>query len=280
MKDKPLFFLHIPRTAGTTVDHILMKKFPTESILKCYKLDEYKNNRFSNEESMVKIKYITGHLLLTKYNPPMFYDHEVNVFTFLRNPISRLISEYIFYKTWPNQHLYRYINDNNISFKAYIQSSDKILKYRGKNFMTRSISGIGFEYNKASLSALAVAKRNLDKNFFFFGITEKFTESILLLSKKIGIDIDFYEEHNKLNKKTKEEITDEDISMAQELNQTDIALYNFAIDLFNERINSEKFDFKEEMKIFQINNKKYQADIFNSNKNDINDQLIYLPKPN
>ena len=147
MNNKPLFFLHIPRTGGTTVDAILLKNFNQDSVLKIYNANEYKNNRFYDSDEIKKIKYITGHLLLDKYDPPQIYGQEVSVFTFLRDPIQRLISEYIFYKTWTNNHLYKYINENKISFRNYIQSSEKILKYRGKNFMTRCISGVGFEYN-------------------------------------------------------------------------------------------------------------------------------------
>lgn len=274
---KILFFLHIPRTAGTTLDSILVKNFPENSILKIYKKEEYKTNRFRDYDQLKDIKYITGHLFLEKYDPPMIYNKEVDAFTFLRNPINRLVSEYIFYKTWPKQHLYQYINENNISFRNYIQSSDQLLKYRGKNFMTRCISGKGFKYNKPSLSALAVAKRNLDKNFFFFGITEQFAESIVLLSKKIGIDNILHEQRNKLNTKLKDEISEEDLNIARELNQVDSALYNFAVDLFNERINNEGSDFKTAVEEFKLNNKEYQNKLLSS-KETSDEELIYLPK--
>ena len=276
MNNKPLFFLHIPRTGGTTVDAILLKNFNQDSVLKIYNANEYKNNRFYDSDEIKKIKYITGHLLLDKYDPPQIYGQEVSVFTFLRDPIQRLISEYIFYKTWTNNHLYKYINENKISFRNYIQSSEKILKYRGKNFMTRCISGVGFEYNKSSLVALAAAKRNLDKNFFFVGITEQFTESLFLLSKKTSLNIFLHEQHNKLNAKLKNEISDDDINVAKELNQTDYSLYNFAVKLFNDRINNEGEEFKRNIYEFKLNNVEYQKQMLKMDNND--EKLIYLPK--
>ena len=80
MNKYPLFFLHIPRTGGTTVDEILTKKFPTDNTLKIYKKNEYKENRFRNSEEIEKIQYITGHLLLGKSDPPSIYDHPVRAF--------------------------------------------------------------------------------------------------------------------------------------------------------------------------------------------------------
>ena len=142
---------------------------------------------------------------------------KVNVFTFLRDPVQRLISEYIFYKTWKNNHLFKIINDNKISFTDYLLSKDRILIYRGKNFMTRCISGRAFISTKHPYTALAIAKRQIEKNFFFFGILERFTESILLLSKILNLQNIFFLHHNKLNNNLKECITDEEKSKVEQL---------------------------------------------------------------
>ncbi|MCR4666304.1 MAG: hypothetical protein K5657_03310, partial [Desulfovibrio sp.] len=80
---KPLFFLHIPRTGGTTVDSIFFNNLNEKQILKVYTNKEYEKYKYINRNSICDIKYITGHLLLTSYNPLKIYDFEVNVFTFL-----------------------------------------------------------------------------------------------------------------------------------------------------------------------------------------------------
>ena len=275
----PLFFLHIPRTGGTTIDSILISQFAEDQVLKIYKQDEYVKNRFLFKQDLHKIKYITGHLLLQNYDPPTLYDLQVRAFTFLREPVSRLISEYIFYKTWPDQHIYHYIKEQNLSFRDYLLSDVTMLKYRGKNFMTRCISGKSFTYNKTSLSALAFAKRQLEKNFFFFGITELFNESIVLLSHKINIKNLFHEQRNKLNSSLKDKISDEDISLAKELNQSDTALYNFAKQLFLSRIEDLGNSFREKLNKFIFLNERFKniSKLINE-KNESQNNEIYLPK--
>ena len=276
MDTNPIFFLHIPRTGGTTVDSIFFNNFENEQILRIYKDFEYSKYREIDCNYMSKIKYITGHLLLTDYNDLKIYNQKVNVFTFLRDPIQRLISEYIFYKTWKNNHLYKIINDNKISFLDYILSKDKIFLYRGKNFMTRCISGKGFAATKYPYAALALAKRQLEKNFFFFGILEKFTESILILAKLVNLKNIFFQKHNKLNDKLKNFITDNEKDVALELNKADCELYKFAVECFENKIDLLGSDFTLEVKNFSILNNVYQNKLNKSSSNETHD--IILPK--
>ncbi|MCR5814660.1 MAG: sulfotransferase family protein, partial [Desulfovibrio sp.] len=205
------------------------------------------------------------------------YNQKVNVFTFLRHPVSRLISEYIFYKTWKNNHLYKIINENQISFSEYLLSKDRLLIYRGKNFMTRCISGKGFIATKHPYSALAVAKKNLEKKFFFFGIQEKFTESVILLSKILNFTDIFFQVHNKLSINLKSYITDKDKEIALELNRADCELYNFAVKCFEDKISKCGQSFSSEVNKFSILNNNYQNKFNQSipNKNSVD---IILPK--
>ena len=274
MDSNPIFFLHIPRTGGTTIDYIFSKNFNKDEILSIYKDIEYKKYKEIEPSFLSKIKYITGHLLLSDYNQLKIYNQKVNVFTFLRDPVQRLISEYIFYKTWKNNHLFKIINDNKISFTDYLLSKDRILIYRGKNFMTRCISGRAFISTKHPYAALAIAKRQIEKNFFFFGILERFTESILLLSKILNLQNIFFLHHNKLNNNLKECITDEEKSIALDLNKADYELYKFAVEYFDYKIDLLGQSFSSEIKEFKILNNEYQNKM--ANHSDVND--IILPK--
>ena len=278
--ENKIFFLHIPRTGGTTVDSILLNNFLKSSILKIYTKDEYQKNRFLSNDKLKQIKYITGHLLLDTYDPPTIYGENVSVFTFLRNPVARLHSEYIFYKTWKKQHLYEYINKNNLSFIDYIESQDKIIKYRGKNFMTRIISGKSFDCNKTPFAALAFAKRQIEKNFFFIGIQERFIESIVLLGDILKITNLLHQKRNKLERKVKNELTEDEIERTKELNQADISLYNFACDLFSKRIADKGGEFLQRVREFSFLNEKYQkiSSLMMRNDGGNRTEGIILPK--
>ena len=259
MSTPPIFFLHLPRTAGTTIDAIFKQNLPAESILKIYSQSEYQKYKKKKKDRLSDIKYITGHLLLDTVNPPTFYGEPVRAITLLRDPIKRLISEYIFLKTWKKQHLYSYLNDNAISFSQYITSEEKILVYRGKNFMTRCISGDSLEQTNNINESLEKAKYNLSNNFWFFGLQERFMESIVYLSEKAELNNILHDKHNALIlKKDEFEISQADINLAQEYNAADIALYNFAATEFDKRIKQLGDSFNKKVKNFTFLNLKYQ----------------------
>ncbi|MBD5627437.1 MAG: sulfotransferase family 2 domain-containing protein [Desulfovibrio sp.] len=254
----PLFFLHFPRTAGTTVDDIFAANYPAEQILKIYSQEEFKKYQYIDEAAFARIRYITGHLLLTSTNPTQFYGKPVRAFTFLRDPVKRLHSEYIFLKTWKNQHLYEYLNSQDISFSQYIASTDKLLRYRGKNFMTRCISGDPLE--KTDLAAsLAKAKHHLEHSFLFFGLQERFMESMLLLSRQAELPNILHQKRNALTHAgTQAPMSAKEAELAQEYNSADMELYRFAQELFARRIEQAGPEFQKQLKEYTFINAKYQ----------------------
>lgn len=258
MEKDPLFFLHFPRTAGTTVDDIFFANIPGEKILKIYSNAEYAKYREIEEGEFGKFEYITGHLLLTNTNPTQFYGKNVRAFTFLRDPVKRLYSEYVFLKAWKNQHLYEYLNSRNISFGQYLTSGEKLLKFRGKNFMTRCISGDSLEDSNLSES-LAKAKSNLENSFMFFGIQDRFMESMLMLSGMAGLKNILHQKRNALKKSHDlPEMTREDAEIAAECNSADIELYKFALDLFDTRVRAGGEAFQKSLKNYIFLNSKFQ----------------------
>lgn len=282
MNTAPLFFLHFPRAAGTTLDSIFFNNYSREEIIRIYTKEDYAKYRYIDPDSLAKIKYITGHVLLDSCNPTIFYERPVRAFVFLRHPVDRLVSEYKFLKSWKNNHLYNYLNSKNISFREYITSTEKILVYRGKNFMTRCISSDPLENIENPDDSLEKAKYNLLHSFFFFGLQERFMESLLLLSEKIGLKNILHQKHNSLIKdKLNIEITSEDLKIAAEFNSQDIELYNFALKEFDAIIAAQDDNFKMRLKNYIFLNKKYQKMselIYNMNNQDEISSPIHMPK--
>ena len=258
MAAAPLFFLHFPRTGGTTIDEIFASNYPADSILKIYSRDDFKKYAVIEEKDFLPLRYITGHLLLTSTNPTQFYGKDVRAFTFLREPVKRLYSEYIFLKTWKQQHLYSYLNDNNISFSQYITSTEKLLKWRGKNFMTRCISGDALETTDLS-EALEKAKDNLRNSFMAFGLQERFMESLLLLAPQAGLTNILHQKRNALKYgAATPKLTAEEEEIAREYNSADVELYAWAARLFDERVREQGPEFRKRLKDALFLNEKYQ----------------------
>ncbi|MDE7241592.1 calcium-binding protein, partial [Desulfovibrio sp.] len=187
-----------------------------------------------------------------------FYGKDVRAFTFLRDPVRRLYSEYIFLKTWKQQHLHAYLNDNRISFSQYITSTDRLLRYRGKNFMTRCISGEALETTDLA-EALEKAKDNLKNSFMAFGLQERFMESLLLLAKDAGLTNILHQKRNALKYGTATPpLTAEEEEIAREYNSADVELYAWACRLFDERVRARGAEFQKKLKDARFLNEKYQ----------------------
>ena len=130
--DKSIYFMHIPKCGGTTIDHIFVKLF---SILKNYNFKrfkyskEIKKNKFSgNEIDYSKRHFISGHL---DYD---FCNNLKNIYkcSVVREPISRVISHYKFMVFRLNTTPEKY------PFKIFI--NEEVRKNRD-NLITRHFSG-------------------------------------------------------------------------------------------------------------------------------------------
>ena len=252
------FFLHIPRTAGTTLNAILRANFTADQIINVYSADEYKAHAAHSADELEGIRLIQGHLLLQKYDPPTMYGVPVRVFTFLREPVARVLSEYAFLRTWKANHMYAYLNDNAISFRDYLLGDEPRLRYRGRNFMTRCIAGLDTGTKPYPRQAVARAKHNLEKVFGFVGLQERFMESLLLLGDFLGMENLLHEKRNALREESKPVISDDDIALARECNRGDSEVYDFAVALFAERVATRGSAFAGRLRAFTLLNDKFR----------------------
>lgn len=254
--EAPFFFFHLPRTAGTTLNAILAANFAPEEVLTVYRREDYAACRELEESRLNRLRLIQGHLMPQSLYPPTLYGRPVRIFTFLREPVSRLVSEYHFLRTWPKNHMYAYLNENNISFERYLTGREHQLCLRGSNFMTHALAG-KFK-NIDDDEALARARDRLENAFCAFGIQERFDESLLLLAKPLGLTNLFYERRNALRKDALPEMTQQELDLAAELNQADAALYTFAVELLERRIAEQGPDFARRLEAFRLINGKFQ----------------------
>ncbi|MEA4858208.1 MAG: sulfotransferase [Solidesulfovibrio sp.] len=232
--EPPFLFLHLPRTAGTTLNRLLERRFAPQEVLSLYSRDDFARNAVVDRRRLDGLRLIQGHVLLTDYEAFTFYDAPVRVFTFLREPVARVISEYFFLRTWPGQHLYPLLNEPGMDLAAYVTSGHKLLRYKGANFMTRVLSGL--DPDARPQAALERAMENLRRRFVCFGLTERFDESLLLLADVLGLTDLLYERQNVLRRPEAERATTEERALVAARNSLDTALHAFAVTLFEERL--------------------------------------------
>lgn len=255
--DEIIFFLHLPRTAGTTLNAVLHENFPPEAILSIYAKEDYQRCRMLDAEVLERTRLIEGHLNPESFEPPRLYGRPLRMFTLLRHPLERLVSEYVFQKSWPSNHLYAYLNENRISFQEYLTSDAPLLKFRGKNFVSHCLAGV-FAQDRDMDEVLALAKKHLEESFCLVGIQERFDESLLLLAEEIGLRKLHYERRNMLRPGAASGIGEEDRALAAELNSADMELYAYACELFERRVKEAGPAFAARLREFRFLNEKYQ----------------------
>ena len=127
------------------------------------------------------------------------------------------------------------------------------------NFQVRLIAGADQpsvdSFPVLDESTLLQAKQRLASDFLAFGITEKFDESLVLLSRSLGWKLFsrnlFYCKQNVThNRKRLADVSPEIIDMIRRNNQLDQQLYEYACNLFNTRMKSS-FSFRAELFVFR-----------------------------
>ena len=214
-----IYFLHIPKTGGSTFMNILENIVGRENYISADRLRIVKQH---NPYFFANYRIVRGHFNYTIYEytlrRPLFI-------TMLRHPLDRIISQF--------KHLKRdKVIPSEMILSEFLHSS---LNRRTNNKQIQWISGVNKNYKEPIEMLLEVAKIRLD-DFAFFGILEKFNDSLDLMAYTFDWEpITQYELHNQAPP-AKIEIDAETRQMINDLNQADIEFYNYANMLFDERI--------------------------------------------
>ena len=149
---------------------------------------------------------------------------DLDVFTVLRDPVDRVLSQYFFTVDFAGKptglSLYEHI-------AAHVQP----------NIQTRLLSGPhGLSPLPSGPIMLSRAKEHL-RSCCAFGLTERFGETVLLLAQALGWE-DVGYERRKVNKTRPRmrEVPREVLRNLANDNDLDVALYDFATELFQERL--------------------------------------------
>jgi hypothetical protein len=91
----PVFFLHIPKTAGTSVRAILQNRFAQSECLFNVQMARF------HAEDPNRYRLVSGHVGIEYADR---FDRPPIVITFLRDPIERAVSAYYFQRTRDDAH--------------------------------------------------------------------------------------------------------------------------------------------------------------------------------
>lgn len=235
--DELLIFLHVPKTAGTSLNALLERQFAPDEVAPFHTgavsvPQTAELIRQTSVEILDQYRYLATHL---DYSIHSYFTRTPVFITLLRNPIDRVISNYRHLKQHRTR-LYDVVRD--MSLGEFLVSQ----KTRDQYFNRQTCQLAGFTID-AELSLppedelLEVAKQHLEETTFF-GLQEHFGASLHLLNYTFGWSIKY--ESRVLNasqqRSTWEELPSDLLHLIVERNQLDLALYRHAEELFNQRL--------------------------------------------
>lgn len=228
MNDPFLFFLHIPKNAGTTLRSILDAQYGRRAVLTYYNQPSRQlldNLRYMLMDQRNKYRALVGHFSFGVHEnlgAPHVY------ITLMRDPVQRAISGYYEnLKTDPG----RLTNQDGT-----VRSLGEDVRHRPEAYANQQLKMLAGLADETFVQEhdLETARSNLALHFATVGTIERFDESVLLMSKRLKWKPCLY---GRLNPgRAVREIEDATIDALRELNALECQLYREVSDNLDARI--------------------------------------------
>jgi Galactose-3-O-sulfotransferase len=247
----PLVFIHVPKTAGTTTNHILMRNFR-------YRLDAYGSSffpRYFPSEFVALVRprlpddtrrpvFFTGHIDITndvfRYMPVAYV-----AITVLREPVARIVSHYRAESTLPNSPIGAEIRDGKMSLLDFFRRLYPPYQLQHEIFAPTSRD-------------VGEALRNIESKVSLFGLQERFDEFAVMLAELLGLpDV----VHATLNETSADAapVSPSEIDEMRRLLADEVAFYKAAETLYRARVAQMPADFSMRVELYRLEKQEYVA---------------------
>ena len=230
---KAIIFLHLPKTAGTTLNRLIEWEY---RISEMYSVDpvlfewSYAHLRRLPEKRLRKTRIFKGHML--------FGLHEVlpqpsTYITVLRNPVDRVLSAFYFMRTYKLHPYYWKLRRKKWTLEEYVERSTR------DNVQCKIIANANY-HSPCTQEILDRALDHLNRYFTVIGLSERFEESLALMKLRFGWQLKSYSAFNVTRSRPKrQDLPEASLKLIAERNRFDVILYNHAAKLFEEAVNKQ-----------------------------------------
>ena len=291
--NKTLYFLHIPKTAGTSLISILDSYFQSERILNAHTWGELLPLM---PLDFSKFLFVRGHF---GYSVIRLFKKEPICITLIRDPIKQMISAYKMLSRQPND-IKRFQIPNEKSLSELIEGPyleglknpqthwlviDQDILKKTKNFAKNQLENYRPEEDQNLLPMISyerflkIAKKRISE-FTFVGIVDRMEESLFLLHYIFG----WKPIRNKIKENvapdSSNEITKKALEKLEKNTKIDQKLYRYACNLFEEKYSMMVKDLRE--KYWEDKYKKWEINdaIFEMLQKDYDNQILSLGENN
>lgn len=209
---KPIIFLHIPKTAGTSFRAAAESWFGKRNLLFDYGAQARKTSHIFRDlekgkaewsevvKHVEKCRFITGHFPASRY----INDFNSTCFcTFVRDPVRRMISQYFHHK-------------HKLGYEKGIESF--VEESRFHDHQHRLLAGISIE------------------EMGFVGVTERYGESIALFNQCYGTKFAVAVRNQRVTNTQEKEVSESVIQRIRVNNPRDLRLYEKAVQQLEARL--------------------------------------------
>jgi hypothetical protein len=236
-----IYFLHIPKTAGSSMIMTLVNAFPSEDVLRVGHWDYIVR---TPTEQLSRCRIFMGH-----YSAYLnrFLGRKLNVFTFFRDPVERTLSHYSYIRLNPTHPYYEIACRQTL--REFV--TDPVTRTNVVNYQARYIADLGYDPRyllpifadcdpartelqmKIDDQSLAVPEETLRRaalraldSFFFVSTTENFARAIDCLGEQIGVNLGKPIRTNVTEKRVlREEVDPETLEIIHESTKIDREIY-------------------------------------------------------
>lgn len=228
--DEAVIFLHLPKTAGTTVNRLIEWEY---SLAEMYSIDPVlyewsaTHLRKLSPQRLQKTRMFKGHMLFGLHKD---LPQRATYITVLRDPIDRVISAFYFMRSYKLHPLYWKLRKENWTLEDFVRRT------RRDNVQCKIVAGS--DYNAPCTREIAEeAKSNLRHYFSVVGLSERLEESLALMKIRFGWKLCSYSSFNVTRSRPKKrDLPTATLDLIQEKNAFDIEFYECGRSLFEQAV--------------------------------------------
>ena len=222
-----IIFLHLPKTAGTTLNRLIEWEYPLADM---YSIDpvlfEWSAAHLHKlpKRRLSRMRMFKGHMVFGLHQ---ILPQPSTYITVLRNPVDRVLSAFYYMRNYRLHPQYWKLRRENWTVERFVERSTR------DNVQCKIIAAADY-HSPCTEEILERAINHLDHYFSVVGLSERFEESLALMKLRFGWQLNSYSSFNVTRARPqKTDLPQTTLDLIAERNRFDVALYEHAARRFD-----------------------------------------------